>query len=60
MFHETPLASDDIPLSVAFFTFLSYGVLLLVGYVKEFFAKTDIKEKNREVSEGRGECGRGV
>lgn len=39
---------DEIPLLVAFFTFLSYGVLLLVGYVKEFFSRPDAMEKNRE------------
>ncbi|XP_042871408.1 serine palmitoyltransferase 2-like isoform X1 [Penaeus japonicus] len=39
---------EDCSLFVAFFTFLSYGVLLLVGYVKEFFNPPSTKEKNRE------------
>ncbi|KAF2368225.1 Aminotransferase class I/classII [Trinorchestia longiramus] len=40
--------NEEIPLLLAFFTFLSYGVLLLVGYVKEFFNPVSSKEKNRE------------
>ncbi|KAL7642761.1 UNVERIFIED_CONTAM: hypothetical protein RMT77_006049 [Armadillidium vulgare] len=39
---------DDCPMITAFFTFLSFGVLLLVGYIKEFFYPPSTKEKNRE------------
>ncbi|KAK3882143.1 hypothetical protein Pcinc_013466 [Petrolisthes cinctipes] len=39
---------EDCSLFVAFFTFLSYGVLLLVGYIKEFFVPVTTKEKDRE------------
>ncbi|XP_076043198.1 serine palmitoyltransferase long chain base subunit isoform X2 [Oratosquilla oratoria] len=39
---------EECPLLVAFYTFLSYGVLLLVGYIKEFFYPPSNKEKNRE------------
>ena len=40
---------EECPLLVAFLTFLSYGVLLLVGYIKEFFFPPSNQEKNREV-----------
>ncbi|XP_064091846.1 serine palmitoyltransferase 2-like isoform X1 [Macrobrachium nipponense] len=39
---------EECSLFVAFFTFVSYGVLLLVGYIKEFFSPPSTKEKNRE------------
>ncbi|XP_045620042.2 serine palmitoyltransferase 2 isoform X1 [Procambarus clarkii] len=39
---------EECSLFVAFFTFLSYGVLLMVGYIKEFFSPVTTKEKNRE------------
>ncbi|KAK8735697.1 hypothetical protein OTU49_005272, partial [Cherax quadricarinatus] len=39
---------EECSLFVAFFTFLSYGVLLFVGYIKEFFSPVTTKEKNRE------------
>ena len=42
---------EECSLFVAFFTFLSYGVLLMLGYVREFFVPVTTKEKNREVSE---------
>lgn len=40
---------EECSLFVAFFTFLSYGVLLMLGYVREFFVPVTTKEKNREV-----------
>ncbi|XP_018019384.1 serine palmitoyltransferase 2 isoform X2 [Hyalella azteca] len=46
--HAEELRGEDIPLHVAFFTFLSYGVLLLVGYIKEFFSPPSSKERHRE------------
>ncbi|XP_068225097.1 serine palmitoyltransferase 2 isoform X1 [Palaemon carinicauda] len=42
---------EECSLFVAFFTFVSYGVLLLVGYIKEFFNPPSTKEKNREENE---------
>ncbi|KAK7068047.1 hypothetical protein SK128_008176 [Halocaridina rubra] len=39
---------EECSLIVAFFTFVSYGVLLLIGYIKEFFSPPSTKEKNRE------------
>ncbi|MCL4138327.1 UNVERIFIED_CONTAM: hypothetical protein GTU68_002617, partial [Idotea baltica] len=39
---------EECPLIIAFFTFLSFGVLLFVGYIKEFFYPPSIDEKNRE------------
>ncbi|XP_042225748.1 serine palmitoyltransferase 2-like isoform X2 [Homarus americanus] len=39
---------EECSIFVAFFTFLSYGVLLLVGHIKEFFSRATTKEKNRE------------
>ncbi|XP_071520281.1 serine palmitoyltransferase 2 [Panulirus ornatus] len=39
---------EECSLFVAFCTFLSYGVLLLVGYIKEFIIPVSTKEKNRE------------
>ncbi|XP_045124687.1 serine palmitoyltransferase 2-like isoform X1 [Portunus trituberculatus] len=39
---------EECSLFVAFFTFLSYGVLLMLGYVREFFMPITTKEKNRE------------
>lgn len=39
---------EECPLFVAFCTFVSYGVLLLVGYIKEFFWPPSSMEKNRE------------
>ena len=40
---------EDVPIIAALFTFLSFGLLTLVGYVKELFRPRDAKEKNREV-----------
>ncbi|CAL4082128.1 unnamed protein product [Meganyctiphanes norvegica] len=39
---------EECTLFVAFCTFVSYGVLLLVGYIKEFFWPPSSMEKNRE------------
>ncbi|XP_050737145.1 serine palmitoyltransferase 2-like isoform X3 [Eriocheir sinensis] len=39
---------EECSLFVAFFTFLSYGVLLMLGYIREFFVPVTTKEKNRE------------
>ena len=41
---------EECSLFVAFFTFLSFGVLLMLGYVREFFVPVTNKEKKREVS----------
>jgi len=40
--------TEEVPMSVAFFTFLSYGVLLLVGYLQELFAGRHTEEAGRE------------
>lgn len=51
--HNTPSnkggdSLEEIPLLVAFFNFVSYGILVIVGYIKDF-GRSDTKEKNREV-----------
>lgn len=47
---------EECPTFTNFTIYLSYGVLFLVGYVKEFFYPPSTKETNREV-ECTGETG---
>ena len=44
---------EEVPMYIALLTYLGYGILVLVGYVKEFFANfipSQIPEVDREVA----------
>ena len=43
------VVEEECSLLTAFFNFLSFGVLLFVGYIKEFFCPPCVEEKNRKV-----------
>lgn len=43
---------EEVPMSVALLTYMGWGIIILIGYVKEFllsFVPSQNPEKNREV-----------
>lgn len=43
---------EEVPMSVALLTYMGWGIVILIGYVKEFllsFVPSQNPEKNREV-----------
>lgn len=44
---------EEVPMYVALLTYMGWGIVMLVGYIKEFlamnFLPSQVPEKNREV-----------